>query len=425
MVEVTRHELVFDAEARLVDPQAEQALHDSVRRGCRDLFVLAHGWNNDPKRARTLFDGFFATIVEHLPEPARATTTTVGVIWPSIRWPDEPFPVSSSGGAARTSAEPAADVLTTLRATFTAEAQRHALDELQTLLETRPRNPQALRQFQRALAVLAAEPDARDAPEDRSDDPLFDADPEEVFAAFADLGVDAGVGGAAAFGDNWKRVWTGAREALRGASYYAMKKRAGVVGQNGLGPLVGRLAGAGPVRVHLIGHSFGARLASFALAGLPESARAQDSPVKSLTLVQGAFSHFAFATTLPFRREGGALAGMLDRVDGPVLVTHSRHDLALADHYPRASLLRGQDAAAAADRLHRWAPMGFDGAQGIAAAGRSVGAPGVRYPFQVGSVLNLDCNALIVHGDGPSGAHSDIVHSELGFAVAAAACLQQ
>src|SRR5690348_6025086 len=107
MTEVTHHELVFDAEARLVDPQREQALRDAVARGCRNLFVLAHGWNNDAKRARTLFDGFFATIIDHVPETARAATATVGVIWPSIRWPDEPFPIPSYGGAAQLSPAPA------------------------------------------------------------------------------------------------------------------------------------------------------------------------------------------------------------------------------------------------------------------------------------------------------------------------------
>lgn len=418
-----RHELVFDADAGLVDPQAERALRDAVGRGCRELFVFAHGWNNDAARARALFDGFFATIVEHVPEPARPSVATVGVIWPSIRWPDEPFPVGPSGGAAGLSADPAADVMETLRAAFPADVQRDALAELETLLARRPRDPEALRRFQRALAVLATGPDARDAPEDRSDAPLFDADPEEVFPALADLAVDTGQGGAAGVGDLWKKAWAGAKEALRGASYYVMKKRAGVVGQNGLGPLVGRLAVDGPVRVHLIGHSFGARLVSFALAGLPDGARGPASPIKSLTLVQGAFSHFAFAPTLPFRPAGGALAGMTDRVDGPVLVTHSRHDLALADHYPRASVLRGQDSAAAADRLFRWAPMGFDGAQEVPADAWRIGAVGTRYPFRAGRVLNLNGNALIVRGDRPSGAHSDIVHSELGFAVAAAAAL--
>src|SRR6266568_4032846 len=35
-------------------------------------------------------------------------------------------------------------------------------------------------------------------------------------------------------------LWSGAREVLRSMSYYEMKNRAGVIGRNGLGPLLGK-----------------------------------------------------------------------------------------------------------------------------------------------------------------------------------------
>ena len=76
-------------------------------------------------------------------------------------------------------------------------------------------------------------------------------------------------------------------------SYTVMKARAGDIGRGGLGPLLVGLHRRSPaVRVHLIGHSFGARLVSFALAGIGSPA---ESPVASLLLVQGAFSHWSFA----------------------------------------------------------------------------------------------------------------------------------
>ena len=72
-----------------------------------------------------------------------------------------------------------------------------------------------------------------------------------------------------------------------------MKARAGDIGRGGLGPLLVELHRRSPaVRVHLIGHSFGARLVSFALGGIGSPA---ESPVASLLLVQGAFSHWSFA----------------------------------------------------------------------------------------------------------------------------------
>ena len=65
--------------------------------------------------------------------------------------------------------------------------------------------------------------------------------------------------------DPFSTLWHGAREVLRDMSYYEMKNRAGVIGRAGLGPLLGRLAAAAPgLRVHLMGHSFGARLVAYA-----------------------------------------------------------------------------------------------------------------------------------------------------------------
>src|SRR5439155_2151229 len=139
--------------------------------------------------------------------------------------------------------------------------------------------------------------------------------------------------------DPFSRLWHGARELLRTMSYYEMKNRAGVIGRRGLGPLLADLQERnGQLRAHLLGHSFRARLVAFALSGLPATATGQASPVKSLLLIQGAFSHFAFSPGKP-----GALATMADRVDGPLVATHSVHDRAVGLWYPNASRLARQN----------------------------------------------------------------------------------
>src|SRR6266536_2798313 len=234
----------------------------------------------------------------------------------------------------------------------------------------------------------------------------------------------AGEGGAAGIGSPFSRLWDGAKEALRQLTYFEMKKRAGVVGQAGLGPLVGRLAAAAPeLRVHLIGHSFGARLVSFTLAGLPDPG-AGASPVKSLLLLQGAFSHFAFADALPDdRRRGGALKGMARRVDGPLAASFSVHDLAVGKIYPLASLSSRDDSAAASDLLFRWGAMGHDGAQACAASELPLGPVGQPYQLAHGSFTNLNGDAVISQGGPPSGAHSDIFHPEVVWAAISVAGL--
>ena len=203
-----------------------------------------------------------------------------------------------------------------------------------------------------------------------------------------------------------------------------MKHRAGVVGQQGLGPLVARLHAAQPdLRVHLLGHSFGARVVSYALAGLPDdTGRAAPSPVKSLGLVQAAFSHFAFADALPHdAARGGALAGMARRVDGPIFVVHSDHDDAVGTLYPLASLAGRDDAAAAGDLLFRWGALGHDGAQAVTADEAILGPVGAAYPFQAGGFVNLDGDDIVKVGGPPSGAHGDIFHPEIAWATLTAA----
>jgi hypothetical protein len=121
-------------------------------------------------------------------------------------------------------------------------------------------------------------------------------------------------------------LWHGAREVLRSPSYYEMKNRAGVVGQQGLGPLLGGFAprAGHTVRVHLMGHSFGARLVSFALAGLPAAMTGAASPVKSLTPIQGAFSHFAFAQKVPIAASARCGRAGASVPVSPIRVQHAR-----------------------------------------------------------------------------------------------------
>jgi pimeloyl-ACP methyl ester carboxylesterase len=176
------------------------------------------------------------------------------------------------------------------------------------------------------------------------------------------------------------------------------------------------------MRVHLVGHSFGARLVSFSLAGLPDDRR---SPVHSLTLLEGAFSHFAFAPALPQDpARSGALSGMMARVSGPLLACYSSHDMAVGLFYPVASMTANDDAAGLTDDLvYRWGGMGHDGAQAVTALAEPLQATGTRYRFAPGKFTNLDSSAIVCHGGPPSGAHSDIVHPELGWAVLTAAGL--
>jgi hypothetical protein len=426
-------EIGFDEHGKATPAEVDALLAELPGKDLTDLFVFSHGWNNDRRQARRLYQLYFQQVPGLLGRGGgqAARVGTLGVVWPSKRWADEPEPTGDGGGGgaaglgdAAAAAAPADDtaLVEDLKDVFEGDQQRQALDELARLLEERPEDPAALARFQTLMGELAGAPDAEAAGEDQGELALLEDDPEEVFGRFADAVPRTGEGGAAGIGDAFGRLWDGAKEALRQLTYFEMKKRAGVVGKQGLGPLLGRIHQADPeLRIHLLGHSFGARLVSFALAGLPDGA---GSPVKSLYLLQGAFSHFAFADALPMdRSRGGALKGMAARVDGPLVASFTVHDLAVGKLYPLAALSSRDDAAGLEDRLFRWGGIGHDGAQAVDATVAALGPVGTGYPFQKGRFVNLDGNAIINRGGPPSGAHSDIFHPELVWAGLAAAGL--
>jgi hypothetical protein len=159
---------------------------------------------------------------------------------------------------------------------------------------------------------------------------------------------------------------------------------------------------------------------------LPANQTGSASPVKSLTLIQGAFSHFTFASSLMFDpSRAGGLAGDGSRVDGPLLATFSAADRAVGWWYPAASMLAGQDSESAADLVFRWGGMGHDGYQQTPTPTTAVLAPqGTPYGFKPGCFYSLDANSVIRAIQSPfSGAHSDIQHPEVLWAVVDAAGL--
>jgi hypothetical protein len=383
--------------------------------GITDLFVLSHGWNNGVDSARKLYIAMFGLLAAQLGTHL-ASSAAVGVIWPSLLFPDDDpatAPAVPSTGA---------QIAAAYAPSFPGQQQQ--LSEMGQLLDQQPQDPAKLTQFhQLAKGLVTTKPQGV---EDTGEAALLTADTATAFGHAAAMAPHA-TSSAQGIGNPFAGLWSGAREVLRSLSYYEMKNRAGVVGQNGLGPLLATLRGpSGPPRIHLMGHSFGARLVAYTLAGLPPGQTGSASPVKSLTLIQGAFSHFTFASSLMFDpNRGGGLAGDGNRVDGPLLATFSAADRAVGWWYPAASMLAGQDSESAADLVYRWGGMGHDGYQQTPAPTPTVLAPAPkRYGFSTGGFYNLDANAVICANQSPfSGAHSDIQHPEVLWAVVAAAGL--
>ncbi|MEV4429070.1 serine-threonine protein kinase [Streptomyces sp. NPDC049602] len=393
-------EITFDKDGDGPPGQASE-LAALARRGVGDLVVFAHGWNNSPSGATRLCSDFFAPFPGLLAPGVEAGYA--GLIWPSMMFTDEPVP--------------------DFRALVTVLPEKEpVIGRLTELLDAAPADEAAFAEFGALLRELT-DVDTESVAFGEAVPEFLLADPVEVCALFTGAleGADPTAGGVPpeGFGEGLKRYWKGAKEALRQATYYVMKKRAGRVGEHGLGALLGEVArGAPGLRVHLVGHSMGARLVAYALRGLPAGAR----PVASVTLLQGAFSHYAFAARLPHDPgRAGSLRDLQQRVRGPVVACYSRHDTALGVMYPLASRLANDSESLAGDAVAllgaddpRWGAIGHDGVQAVPGTVRRSLAEVLREGMPGSGCVSVDAAEVVL-------SHSDIRHQELARVVVSAA----
>lgn len=181
-------------------------------------------------------------ILDQSNPPSSVTVGTAGVFWPSILWPDNTS--GDSGGAASLS-EPSFDLGGEMKKVFQEPSQQQAIDRLMDSLQEQLRSDDAVDAFigdlKNLLSGQAQMPEYHDL-EQRAAAASTDQW-RQVLDGLADTepGDDSG-GGAAGLGDVFSRMWKGAKAALRVATYWQMKSRAGVVGRMGLAPLLNQLS---------------------------------------------------------------------------------------------------------------------------------------------------------------------------------------
>ncbi|MGD1225665.1 hypothetical protein AB9Q10_45450 [Streptomyces krungchingensis] len=426
-------DLEFEENGRLTAPAARDFLDQVIAEGVDDLFLFSHGWGTSKDSARTLYNTMFPMIRD-----AAAGTAGIGrigfagIYWPSLWFPPTqatPPPADAATQAengavvdlnAGTAALSGTEIAKSLQPGFADPTQQQTVTEIGRLIdqgenaavsnEPDAHKEERLRQIHQLLTSLV--PPSPDGEFEDSGESalLLTTDPKTAYQAAAEAFGSAPPGSATqGIGDWFSHALNGAKDAMRVLSYTIMKARAGDIGRSGLGPLLESLhSRSSSVRVHLIGHSFGARLVSFALSGISSAA---SSPVASLLLLQGAFSHWSFAHKKdnPFG-SAGALHAFADRVHGPLVATFSVFDWAVGVWYPKASFLAQEDAQA--KTAGRWGGMGSDGYQAVnpsqdlvMPANRTMNVqftPGTFYRVNAANVINH------VQGEPFSGAHSDI-----------------
>ena len=405
-----------------------------------DLIVISHGWNNDIPEAESLYTSIFNQVAAVLPLSNPACNTVrarkvavIGILWPSKKFDDASL---IPGGAAAIS-------------DGTADATQ-AVDRLTEFLDSPDAAP-ALARAKSLVPQLSNSIDARDEftrlirafmPHDANDeepviDPsFFTLDGDELLrrlarttpdvrpttgggAASLGVGSLSGGGGAAGLGDWFGKVADGARNLANLVTYYQMKNRAGAIGEGGVRNVLKRIredrpaTGQGALAIHLVGHSFGARLVTAAAAG-PQGAA--PLPINSLVLLQAAFSHYGFALDYDGTHDGYFRRVVTDPayVTGVVAITFTAKDKAVGLAYPLASRIARQIAAAFGDANDPYGGLGRNGAQKTPGTRTvTLAAPGTAYGFAARGIYNLDSNATI-------GGHSDLAHPEVAYALLSA-----
>lgn len=423
-------EFAVDKAGKPVDAAARQAIaaHFSAHE-VTDLFVISHGWNNDMGEARELYRRFFTGVGKLIDAKKVAGAdrrfAVLGILWPSKKFAEEaliPGGAASLGGHALSALQAQIDGL---QGVFDNPHAADILRQAKALLpelETRPQARERFADLVRSLPGSPAKARAGDADDaagrffalagaqvmERLAAPVMSAAPRGGAGGAAGLGSPAG--GAAGF-NPFGGITAAAQNLLNLTTYYQMKARAGLVGSRAVADLVRDIQARSPrTRLHLIGHSFGARLvASLALGA--EGAKALK--FATMTLIQAAFSHNGFADK--FQPEGFFRQVVADqRVAGPILVTHTANDKAVGLAYPLASLVAGQNAASLGGPSDPFGGLGRNGAQNTSeAVNGTLAAVGAASAFEAGKIYNLNADKVIT-------GHSDFCKPEVYYALLSA-----
>jgi pimeloyl-ACP methyl ester carboxylesterase len=185
------------------------------------------------------------------------------------------------------------------------------------------------------------------------------------------------------------------RDAIRTTTVLLMKDRAGRVGGNGVAKMLRELADVSTSsRIHLVGHSYGAKVVLSALCvGQPPSRK-----INSILLLEPALSCFAF--TYDLGGKPGGYRPALDRVRLPIITTRSAHDVPLTKFFHlavrRKSDLAEGVIAADGPPPSLFAALGGYGPQGVGADRIDMPGVGDAYPLSTAKrIISVDGTSYI------------------------------
>jgi len=387
-----------------------------------DLLVISHGWNNSKAEAFKLYRELLKNFKAARSNNAKLANKKIGVlaiVWPSKRFKAfEKAEVDGFAGGASSIPMPQIfdpmDDVDTLLDELDDDLSLNEQDSLRGAAEAAIEDANHWPIFLKTLKeVLPFDPDGGGEVDEVLDNAI--KDPQDALVQLNHIhavGADgAFVGGAA--GGSIGGAAGAVGSLLNFTTFYTMKRRAGDVGKHGVArSIVGLRKARTDLRIHFVGHSFGARVVSMAalsLNGHPLSAP------NSMTLLQAAFSHNSFSAKFPPNQKTGFFRNVMSRscVKGPILVTHTFNDSANRVAYSIASSLSGQNASFNNAEPSQYGALGANGAQHMkseVSEGKLLASGASGYAFGPGKIFNLESSSFI-------GGHSDVKGPEVAYAL--------
>jgi pimeloyl-ACP methyl ester carboxylesterase len=381
-----------------------------------DVFLFCHGWNNDWAAATGRYDEFIdryqaARASGWSPPDRDYRSLPIGVFWPSA------VLVAPWERAPRLAGAVAPDVLAPDVLALGDALPPERVARFYELADRARLDPAGAAELAQLLCpVVGGHTDELGAAGTSVEDLLAvwsavgSAETPRAtseaggFVDDDDAGVDPEVAGLG---------WLDPRGLVRVATVLLMKDRAGRVGARGVAELLEALCAVpGRPRIHLIGHSYGAKVVLSALCGRPDGA----VHVDSVLLLQPAVSCYCFADNVPGSGQPGGYHAAPARSREPILTTFSRHDVPLTRLFHWA-VRRASDlgeAVIAGLPPSRYAALGGYGPQGRDAQTRVIAPvmPPELYPLATSSA-----RIVAIQADDVIGGHGDVTNSATAWAL--------
>lgn len=414
----------YDKRGICEGPLTLQHLLNSVKQDAyTDIFIFSHGWNNDWTVATGRYEDFMKGYMKmrrdnNLPMPENYKPLLIGIFWPSTALVFTENEIGPDIAATDTTVmdEMIGEKQSVIRELADEiKNDDDASDFYELIQKDALTKEEAIKLAEITKVFYQNGDDELQFNEPFSNDEILSIWESSASqpTSFGDFGT---VGGgdtsdpqAAGFGDLIKKL--DPRNILRTLTVYQMKDRAGKVGAYGVNKLLRELLNVSSSRVHMIGHSYGAKVVLSAVSfgdNLPRK-------VESLLLLQPAVSHLCFADIVPGTTRSGGYRPAFARVNKPILTTFSIHDSPLTKTFHLA--LRRKDdlgevsIAAVGEPPSKYAALGGYGPRRCGE--RIIDIHDVNNPYD----LNVNNHVIGLRGDRTIKGHGDISNSSTWWAL--------